>query len=195
MMLRKHLIVDAEETPLLAKWIQDNPRLWPLVVRDMLESLLANGDLPAKLRLKGVTVLADGGADADGGAEADQAPSPEPEAAEPAAVPTTPEAVAVADPVPAPPAAEAYVPDAGLAVAAARVAEAEEGRVGLAPDAQQLPSSPEPEAAPPIPSAAAPVAQPTELGVKSDPRVGDVEPRPSNAARSAALEALRKNQF
>lgn len=189
MMLRKHLIVDAEETPLLAKWIQDNPRLWPLVVRDMLESLLANGDLPTKLRLKGVTALA------DGGAVADQAPSPVPEAAEPAAVPTPPAAVAVADPVPATPAAEAYVPDAGLSVAAARVAEAEEGRVGLVPVAQHLSSSPEPEAAPSVPSAAAPVAQPAEPGVKSDPRVGDVEPRPSNAARSAALEALRKNQF
>lgn len=218
MLVRKSINVDTEETPLLAKWMQDNPRLWPLVVRDMLESLLASGDLPAKLRLKGVSVLG------DDAAEADQAAPVEPRAAE-AAV-----AVPAPDPVPLAAAAEAPVPDAGLAAAAARMPEPEldgQGRVDVeqsalpvAPEAKVEPQpepvlepvpEPQPEPVPepqpepvlePVPElasaeppAAAPVAQPVESEVPSDSVAGHVPPKPSAAAREAALAALRMNRF
>lgn len=202
MLLRKHIIVDTAETPLLAKWVQDNPRLWPLVVRDMLESLLASGDLPAKLRLKGVSVLG------DDAAEADQAAPVEPRAAE-AAV-----AVPAPDPVPLAAAAEAPVPDAGLAAAAARMPEPEldgQGRVDVeqsalpvAPEAKVEPQpepvpepvlEPVPELASAEPPAAAPVAQPVESEVPSDSVASHVPPKPSAAAREAALAALRMNRF
>lgn len=50
-MLRKTLIVDPGVHARLAKWMQDNPSLWPALVRDLLEGLLASGDIPANLRV------------------------------------------------------------------------------------------------------------------------------------------------
>lgn len=173
MLVRKSIIVDTEETPLLAKWVQDNPRLWPLVVRDLLESLLASGDLPPRLRLKGMAVLGDG------------TPRSEPRVAEPAA------AMQALDVAPAVP----VVPAARSASGATGFAGPEldgQSSTDVEPSAPTITPKP---AAEPAPSATAPVAPPVEPVVQSVSDESHIPPKPSAAAREAALAALRQNKF
>lgn len=175
-MLRKTLIVDPEANPLLAKWVQDNPKLWPALVRDLLEGLLVSGDIPARLRVSvspspGVARLpADsepGIADGAGGAER-AAPQEEAPAVEAAPVPELEAAPAPTREAAPEAAAEAPVAETEVARPAVPEVAAVEAASSVAATAPAALDAPIPSAAPAV---------------------------PSEAARAAALQALRSNGF